>query len=117
MAMATNYIEIESVTEGMESRVHQSLKFRTGNFVWKIRFNIPLDPATVNNRTLYVTSESLVPLKTAIRYNSLENEIEIEPLEPYAQNESYILNVTTDVASQGGNKLKKPVQIQFKCPE
>ena len=115
--MATEYIAIESVSEGMENRVRQSLKFRTGNFIWKIRFNIPLDPASVNNRNLYVTSESLVPLKTAIRYNSLDNEIEIEPLEPYAQNESYILNITTDVTSQGGNKLKKPVQIQFKCPE
>lgn len=115
--MGVNYIEIESVSEGMENKVRQNLKFRTGNFVWRIRFNIPLDPATVNNRTLYVTSESLVPLKTAIRYNSLENEIEIEPLEPYAQNETYILNVTTNVHSQGGKALKKPIQVQFKCPE
>lgn len=115
--MGNDYIEIESVSAGMENKVRQSLKFRTGNFVWKIRFNIPLDPASVNNRNLYVTSDSLVPLKTAIRYNSLDNEIEIEPLEPYAKNESYILNVTTNVLSQGGNPLKKPVQIQFKCAD
>ncbi len=115
--MGTEYIEIESVSDGMESKVKQSLKFRTGVFVWKIRFNIPLDPATVNNRNLYVTSDSLVPLKTSIRYNSLDNEIEIEPLEPYAKNESYILNITTNVLSQGGNPLKKPIQVQFKCPE
>ena len=108
------YLEIESVSEGYENKVRQDLKFRTGNFVWKVRFNIPLDPSTVNNMNLYVTSVGQVPLKTSIRYNSLDNEIEIEPMEPYSQNESYILNVTTQVKSAGGNNLKKPIQIQFK---
>ena len=97
------YLEFESMTEGLESKVRQDLKF-----------NIPLDPKTVNNVNLYVTSMNLSPLRTAIRYNSLENEIEIEPLEPYAQNESYILNITTKVTSLGGQPLKKPLQVQFK---
>ena len=92
------YLEFESMTEGLESKVRQDLKFKTGNFVWKIN----------------VTSMNLSPLKTAIRYNSLENEIEIEPLEPYAKNESYILNITTNVTSLGGKPLKKPLQVQFK---
>lgn len=108
------YLEIESVSEGMEDKVKQDLKFRTGNFIWRVRFNIPLDPSTVNNMNLYVTSLSQVPLKTSIRYNALDNEIEVEPLEPYAQNESYILNISTEVKSAGGNNLKKPVQLQFK---
>lgn len=112
--MASKYLDIESVSEGMENKIRQDLKFRTGNFIWRVRFNIPLDPKTVNNVNLYVTSLNLVPLKTAIRYDSLNNEIEIEPLEPYAEHESYVLNITTDVKSQGGNNLKKPVQIQFK---
>lgn len=109
-----NYLEFESMTEGLEHKVHQDMKYKTGNFVWKIRFNIPLDPKTVNNVNLYVTSLNLSPLRTAIRYNSLENEIEIEPLEPYAQNESYILNITTNVTSLGGKPLKEPLQVQFK---
>ncbi len=109
-----NYLEFESMTEGLEDRVVQDLKFKTGKFVWKIKFNVPLDPKTVNNVNLYVTSLNLSPLKTAIRYNSLDNEIEIEPLEPYAQNESYILNITTKVTSAGGKKLAKPLQVQFK---
>ena len=88
-----NYLEFESMSEGMENKVKQNLKFKTGNFLWKIKFNVPLDPKTVNNVNLYVTSLNLSPLKTAIRYNSLENEIEIEPMEAYAQNESYILNI------------------------
>lgn len=109
-----NYLEFESMTSGLENKVRQDMKFRTGNFLWKIKFNIPLDPKTVNNVNLYVTSQNLSPLKTAIRYNSLENEIEIEPLEPYAQSESYILNITTNVTSLGGKSLKEPLQVQFK---
>lgn len=109
-----NYLEFESMSAGMESKVKQNLKFKTGNFVWKIKFNVPLDPKTVNNVNLYVTSLNLSPLKTAIRYNSLENEIEIEPLEAYAQNESYILNITTNVKSLNGKPLKEPIQVQFK---
>ncbi len=95
-----NYLEFESMSAGMENKVKQDLKFKTGNFV--------------NNVNLYVTSLNLSPLKTAIRYNSLENEIEIEPMEAYAQNESYILNITTNVKSLNGKPLKEPIQVQFK---
>lgn len=108
------YLAFESMTEGLENKVRQDLKFKTGNFLWKIKFNVPLDPKTVNNVNLYVTTVNLAPLKTAIRYNSLENEIEIEPLEPYAQEESYILNITTNVTSLSGKPLKEPLQVQFK---
>lgn len=69
---------------------------------------------TVNNVNLYVTTENLSPLKTAIRYNSLENIIEIEPLEPYAQDETYILNITTNVTSLSGKALREPQQLRFK---
>ncbi len=109
-----NYLEFETMTQELEGKVYQDLKFKTGKFIWKVRFNIPLDPKTVNNVNLYVTSQSLAPLRTAIRYNSMENEIEIEPLEPYAQSESYILNITTNVTSLKGQPLKKPLQVQFK---
>lgn len=109
-----NYLEFESMTRGLENKVRQDLKFKTGKFVWRIKFNVPLDPKTVNNVNLYVTSLDLSPLKTAIRYNSMENEIEVEPLESYAQNESYILNITTNVTSVSGKPLKEPLQVQFK---
>lgn len=108
------YLEFENMTEGLENKVIQDLKFRTGNFVWKIKFNSPLDPKTVNNVNLYVTSINMAPLRTSIRYNSIENEIEIEPLEPYAQKESYILNITTNVKSLNGKNLPEPLQVQFK---
>ena len=110
----TEYLEIESASPGYEDKVKQDLKFKTGKFVWSIQFSIPLDPQTVNNMNLYVTTLNQVPLKTGIRYDAFSNSIEIEPLEPYAQNESYILNITTKVKSQGGKSLKAPIQVQFK---
>lgn len=109
-----NYVDIESVSSGMENKVRQDLKFRTGKFVWRVKFNIPLDPKTVNNVNLYVTSLNQSPLMTEIRYDTLNNIIEIEPLEAYAQHESYILNITRDVKSQGGQNLKAPIRLQFK---
>lgn len=109
-----NYVDIEAVSAGLEDKVSQSLKFRTGKFVWRVKFNIPLDPRTVNNVNLFVTTLGQSPLRTNIFYDSLNNTIEIEPLEAYAQQESYILNITTAVKSKGGQKLKAPIKLQFK---
>ncbi|SFR61964.1 Ig-like domain-containing protein [Anaeromicropila populeti] len=111
---SSRYLNIESVTPGMEEKVKQNIRFRTPNFIWRVKFNTPLDPATVNNQNLYVTTLNKTPLKTSIRYNTTTNEIEVEPLEHYSENESYLLNVTTKVKSKGGQTLKKPIQIQFK---
>ena len=108
----TDYLSIEGMTEDLEGKVKQDLKYKTGNFLWKVKFNVPLDPKTVNNVNLYVTTENLSPLKTAIRYNSLENIIEIEPLEPYAQDETYVLNITTNVTSLSGTARATAVTFQ-----
>ena len=112
--MAPNFITIESVIGSVKNRVKQNLKFKTGNFVWRIKFNTPLNPATVNNRNLYVTTESQTPLQTNIRYDTVENCIEIEPLAPYTKNESYLLHVTTNVKSKHGKALPNEITIQFK---
>ncbi len=54
--MFSNYIKIESVSDEAQDKVKQTLKFPTGDFVWRVKFSAPLNPATVNNRNLYVTS-------------------------------------------------------------
>lgn len=112
--MAPNFITIENVTGSLKNKIKQNLKFKTGNFVWRIKFTAPLNPSTINNRNLYVTSLSQVPLKTNIRYDSVDNCIEIEPLEPYEKNESYLLHVTTNVKSKHGQTLPNDITIQFK---
>ena len=107
-----NYLDIES-TSGLDQGVRQSLKFKTGNFVWRVRFNTPLDPRTVNSNNMYVTSASGM-LKVNISYDSSKNEVQIEPLEPYAKDEVYSLHITKKVASRGQKKLKEEIEVQFK---
>lgn len=112
--MPSNYITIESVDGSEKSLVKQDLKFKTGSFVWRIKFSAPLNSATVNNRNLYVTSLNQVPLPTNISYDTVNNYIEIEPLAPYTKDESYLLHVTTKVKSKQGRALNKNITIQFK---
>lgn len=109
-----NFISFESIPDEVEGKVKQNLKFKTGKFVWRVKFSAPLDPATINNMNLFVTNASNEPLKTAIHYNSETNEIEIEPLEAYAKDSSYILHITKRVRSVGGQTLKSDISLQFK---
>lgn len=109
-----NFINIESVSDGCEGKVKQNLKFKTAKFVWRVKFNAPLDPTTVNNMNLYVTDNANQPLKTSIRYNNQTNEIEIEPLEAYTKDSSYVLFITKKVKSSGGQHLKSDIRLQFK---
>lgn len=108
------YIKIESASEELEDKVKQKLYYANHKFVWRVKFSAPLKPSTVNNQNLYVTSLNNTPLKTRIRYDSINKYIEIEPLEPYSQNESYILTITTNVKSASGKRLNKEAKIQFK---
>ena len=109
-----NLIDIEPLSEHTEHSIKQNLKFKTGKFIWRVRFTAPLNPSTVNNVNMYVTSEvDGKPLQTSIRYNSAENTVDIEPLEAYAKNTSYVLHVTKNVRSKGGQALKDEIRIRF----
>ncbi len=109
-----NYLNIEQVPSGLEYRVKQDLKFKTGRFTWKVAFNNALDPSSVNNSSVYVTNTAQRPVVCNIFYDSTKKSIEIEPLEPYAENESYILHITPKVRSRGGKNLRNEVTLQFK---
>ena len=108
-----HFLDIKSVTGGDDKLVKQDLKFRTGKFVWKVIFNIELNPATVNNDNLQVYNSQNQPVATKISYNSATNTIEIEPKEPYASNEVYTLHVGNKVESKGGQRLKNDISIEF----
>lgn len=112
--MPRNFLDIEGVPDNLSNKVKQDLKFKTGNFVWRIKFNTPLDPGSLSKDTMYVSKTDGTRLRAAIKYDVSNNQIEVEPLEPYAQDEFYFLNITTKVKSKGGQHLKQPVQIKFK---
>ena len=109
-----DFINIESTPDAVEGKVKQKLKFKPGKFVWRIKFSAPLDPASVNNNNLNVTDMSGNKLQTSIHYNSDTQEIEIEPLQAYAKDSSYHLNVSKNVRSVGGQTLKSDVSLTFK---
>lgn len=112
--MAREFIEIEDIPKGYENRVKQNLSFKTGKFVWRCRFTTALDPATINSDNLFVQSETGAKMSTKFTYNDATMEIEMEPLEPYAQDTDYFLNITTKVKSRGGQSLKEPIQVKFR---
>jgi len=112
--MSRKYLSINNDNESLQDKVHQKLKFRTGKFVWRVKFNTPLDPRTINNNNLYVMTTKKLLLPTKISYNSSTNEIEIEPTGAYSREDEYILHVSTRVRSAGGQYLKEPVQVRFK---
>lgn len=109
-----NFLEIEPLSEHAEHRIKQNLKFKTGKFVWRVQFTAPLNPSTVNNVNMFVTdAETNAVLRTSIRYNAETNAVEIEPLDAYIKNHAYILNVTKNVRSKGGQNLKEEIKIKF----
>lgn len=112
--MSAQYLDIEDVPESLQKKVHQSLAFKTGKFVWRIKFNTPMNPSTVNATNMFLTNEFGEVIKTNIRYDIPNNTIEVSPLEPYAEVLFYYLNITTKVQSKGGQKLKEPIKIKFK---
>lgn len=112
--MAQNHIEISDIPANLSNKVKQKLLFKTGNFIWRVKFNIPLDPKTVNNNTMYVTNSENKKLRSYIKYNMEQELIEVEGIEAYATNELYTLHITTQVKSRGGQSLKEPVQLKFK---
>lgn len=108
-----NYLEIKSVSEGYDKKIKQDLKFKTGNFLWKIIFNIPLNPATVNNQNLSVIGSTGKVMNTKISYDADTHCIVIEPQDAYVQGETYTLHVTRQVESKGGQRLKNEIDLQF----
>ncbi len=108
----TQYLNINA-SDDVKDKVRQDLKFRTGKFVWKVFFNIPLNPATVNNNNLAVSDAGGQPLATKISYDEDNNVIEIEPKQAYIQGETYTLHVKRAVESRGGQQLKKDIDIEF----
>ena len=113
IVMSSNYLDIQA-PPGSEKLIRQDLKFKTGKFVWRIKFTAPLNPATVNANNLYVTTSKGDLLGAYISYNEDSNSIEISPASAYSTTELYTLHITTKVQSRGGQSLKQPMQINFK---
>lgn len=101
----------ENLPTGTVFREH--LQNKNYNFSWQIRFSHELDPNTVNNTSMFVTDPNGDILNCKIIYNTMENYIEIRPLEHYQPSSTYTLTITTRVKAVNGKSLKEDIVFPF----
>lgn len=101
----------ENLPTGTVFREH--LQNKNYNFSWQIRFSHELDPNTVNNTSMFVTDPNGNILNCKIIYNTMENYIEIRPLEHYQPSSTYTLTITTRVRAVNGKSLKEDIVFPF----
>lgn len=112
--MEENFIDIVVSNPKLKNKIHLDIAEPSDTIYWYIRFNIPLDAFSVSSKTMNVTDTSGYLMKTWIRYDEDKNLIIIHPLEPYVQNEYYLLNISKKVQSKRGQMLKNEIHILFK---
>ncbi len=115
--MREGNLRYASSNKELEDRIKVKMEAGADRIYWHITFNLPLDPASVSENTMYVTDLGGFMLNSHIEYDVETNLIVISPLESYEENFYYILNITTRVMSAKGQNLKKPVIILFKLME
>jgi tetratricopeptide (TPR) repeat protein len=81
---------------------------------WFIRFNIPLDETSVNEKNMEVTDTEGYIMRTDISYKAETNQIAISPLDSYEDERYYLLKVSKKVRSKKGQNLKSIISILFK---
>lgn len=108
------YIKLVTSTPLLKDKIHIDVKSSTDTIYWYIKFNIPLDETTVSEKTTGVTDTEGYILATEIKYSEKANRIRIKPLEPYEQNEYYILSISKAVRSTNLQNLKRDIHILFK---
>lgn len=110
-------IKIAANDPSLRGKIRVDIKDMSQGVYWYIKFNIPLDPASVSKHTMKVTETNGYILNSIFTYTEVDNMIVISPIDPYLPNEFYILTVTTDVRSAKGNNLKKEIHVLFKLIE
>ncbi|MYL35476.1 hypothetical protein GLW08_20450 [Pontibacillus yanchengensis] len=88
------------------------------NKEWTITFNTFLDPATVNNNTVYVTKNGEIVGDTEVEYkeNAATSQVILRNNNSYAEGE-YTLHVSNDIKGVNGVSLKERVSMVFKVKE
>jgi len=81
---------------------------------WYIRFNIPLDEKSVNEKSMEITDTEGYIMRTDISYRSQDSTIIISPLDTYEEQRYYVLKVSKKVRSAKGQNLKSIISILFK---
>ena len=107
-------IRVASNLPGLNSHIKLDVNAPVDKAYWYIKFNIPLDKDYVNKDTTNVTDTDGYLMLTYIYYDEKENLIVVIPKDSYDQDRYYLLNISRDVRSANGQKLKREIHILFK---
>jgi len=98
----------------MDKKINVNMEEHAERVYWYIRFNIPLNPESVSDKTMNVTDTEGYIMKTEITYNKGADRICISPRDSYQQDRFYLLNITRKVKPEKGTDLKTEIHILFK---
>ncbi|MDV6378757.1 glucosaminidase domain-containing protein [Sporosarcina sp. GW1-11] len=88
------------------------------NKSWKVSFNKPVDRATVNSNTVYITDSTDVKQPNVLTFSNGDQSIHIAPpIEGYRHAETYTLHITESVRNMDGKALKQSVSKTFTIKE
>ncbi|MCI2253885.1 Ig-like domain-containing protein [Domibacillus sp. PGB-M46] len=85
------------------------------NKVWKVKFNQPLNKATLHSENVYVMNQSGVKVPISIWPSADGRTIEIRLADGfrYAAGASYYIFIEKGVQTTTGSALKEPIQMKF----
>jgi hypothetical protein len=112
--MSDEKIVIKSTIPGLADKIKTHIDDSSDMVHWYIKFNIPLDPESVSDKTMDVTDTDGFIMRTDISYHGSNNMIIISPQDSYEQNRYYLLAISKKVRSQRGQNLKREIHIMFK---
>ena len=80
---------------------------------WTVKFNMPLDPSSVNNQTIYVVDEWGYPVDVEVSCGEDSKSAIVKPLVPYRKGSVYELIISSKVRAASGASLKQPLRMRF----
>ncbi|MCL2386317.1 MAG: hypothetical protein FWC89_02095 [Defluviitaleaceae bacterium] len=101
----------------LKDKIKVDLTGNADHIFWHIRFNLPLDPSTVNEKSMEVTDTEGYVMRTDISYHAGSNQIAISPLDTYEEQRYYLLKISKKVRSAKGQNLKTIINVLFKLEQ
>ncbi len=114
MAYNDRKIKLDASEKDINEKFKNEIENTDEKIYWYIKFSLPLNEESVSKKTMKVTDTKGYIFKTKIIYNKALELIIIETLEPYKEEEYYILHISKDIKAESLKNLRKDVNILFK---
>lgn len=81
--------------------------------VWSVKFNMPLDPKTIDNNSIYILDENETVVSSTVSATSDGTVIKITPIRSYLPGKKYQILITKLLTNPNGIKLNSEVVVPF----